>query len=418
MEDEGVPQSPGLNMEHGFIRQIENNQLTRDKQAKEEVARRNRDSNKFHRKVGFHAKPAIEIYRPPSLRTSGEFSLTGSDSDMENYVASFTHPQLQSSGGNNGGKLSKSKSTSHAHRVRFQLEHHVPTATSTSNITTQPLPSSSSSSSTSSAINSSLSEGYILKRSRTYAPGELKSFSNDLDLSGFSVDVQSTIKRAIQDPNQLAARQLMEIVRHLFNRVLESVRYAEPTARLCITIIQKEKNETFLESLLNSCREWYNERDRLASLVSGSNNQSAQPQPPPPVKPNRWVAYVTFLYELYTRLKSRKQSPMVATNTMPSTVVLTLLTECCLLFLRPTSLMGHGEIECLFIVLTSVGRDLATECPQRMQSLMSAVREAFLVPDISPSVHKTLLQLIELNASHWQMMAPAVTYYYPGNQRH
>ncbi|GAB6032647.1 hypothetical protein CHUAL_011525 [Chamberlinius hualienensis] len=328
---------------------------------------------------------------------------------MESYVAGFTHPQpqLQPTKSGGGGRLSKSKSTSSAHRVRFQLEHQVPSTTNTSNSTTQPLSSSS-------VTNSTLPEGYTLKRSKSYAPGELKSFSNDLDLSGFSVDVQSTIKRAIQDPNQLAARQLMEIVRHLFNRVLESVRYAEPTARLCITIIQKEKNETFLESLLNSCREWYNERDRLASLVPSASNQSAQP---PPVKPNRWVAYVTFLYELYTRLKSRKQSPMVATNTMPSILVLTLLTECCLLFLRPASLMGHSEIECLFIVLTSVGRDLATECPQRMQSLMSAVREAFLVPTISPSVHKTLLQLIELNASHWQMMAPAVTYYYPGNQR-
>lgn len=40
------------------------------------------------------------------------------------------------------------------------------------------------------------------------------------------------------DPNLLNARTLMELVRHILDRVVENRKYAEPAAKICITIIE------------------------------------------------------------------------------------------------------------------------------------------------------------------------------------
>ena len=48
----------------------------------------------------------------------------------------------------------------------------------------------------------------------------------------------------------------MDLVRVVFQRLVEGKGMAEPAARFCIAIIEREKNETFLESLLNTCQEW------------------------------------------------------------------------------------------------------------------------------------------------------------------
>ncbi|KAL1419626.1 hypothetical protein MTO96_025197 [Rhipicephalus appendiculatus] len=62
-----VVPSPGLNMEHGFLRKIEENQIQRHYQFKEDVMKRT-ETAKLARRVGLpnkSSKPTIEIYRPP-----------------------------------------------------------------------------------------------------------------------------------------------------------------------------------------------------------------------------------------------------------------------------------------------------------------------------------------------------------------
>lgn len=73
-----------------------------------------------------------------------------------------------------------------------------------------------------------------------------------------------------------------------------------------------------------------------------------------------------------------------------------------------------AQIECLFYVLTCVGRDIETHLPQQLELLLSMVRDAFLNSSASaPTIRRTLLQLIELQASHWQLPGNTVLYYYP-----
>lgn len=73
------------------------------------------------------------------------------------------------------------------------------------------------------------------------------------------------------------------------------------------------------------------------------------------------------------------------------------------------------QTECLFFVLTGVGKDIEVELPHQMCRVMTAARDAFLTTVRVPAVRKTLLQLIEMHAARWQLPAPAVMYYYPGS---
>merc|ERR1712106_685975 len=152
----------------------------------------------------------------------------------------------------------------------------------------------------------------------------LDSESVDVSRLGtFTPDVEATMKQAIEDPNRLSGRSLMELVRQIFTRVVESQKMAETAARFCISIIERERKETFLESLLNNCQEWYHERDHL--LRSDS-------------KSGRWSAFMSFLNE------------------------------------------------CLFLVPTHIGRDLMVEAPGQMTLILSCLREAFLMADAPQQV--------------------------------
>ncbi|XP_045107081.1 uncharacterized protein LOC123502000 isoform X3 [Portunus trituberculatus] len=258
-----------------------------------------------------------------------------------------------------------------------------------------------------------------IKRSKSLGSADLRasqlleSCTAMPDLGPFSPEVMNSITRATNDPNSVSARQLMEVVRHVFTRVVEASRHAEPAARLCISIIQKEKNETFLETLLNTCQEYFQERDRLLR-----NNPPAPYPGFVPAHP-RWIAYMTFLNEMYTQLKRRHVQLMTKrmrnSETPPGLLLLTLLAQCCQVCLKENAVNSLAETECLFFVLTGVGKDIEVELPHQMGRVMTAARDAFLTTVRVPAVRKTLLQLIEMHAARWQLPAPAVMYYYPGS---
>jgi len=70
------------------------------------------------------------------------------------------------------------------------------------------------------------------------------------------------------------------------------------------------------------------------------------------------------------------------------------------------------QIECLFYVLTCIGQDMEQQLPQQLELLMGLVRDAFLnAGESAASIRRTLLQLIELKASHWQLPGNTVLYY-------
>lgn len=227
------------------------------------------------------------------------------------------------------------------------------------------------------------------------------------DIGNFPPEVMAAINNASEDPNQLTARCLMELATHCMNRAVEGRRYSLPISRLCISIISKEQKETFLEALLNTCRQWYQERDNVLGATPNSKN---------PSRP-RFTAFMAFLTEMFCQLKRRQlQLRTQCDGISPALVLLTLLGKCCEDCVK-APVRSLSEIECLFFVLTCIGRDLETHLPQQLEILLANVRDAFLNSNASqPAIRRTLLQLIELQASKWQLPCNTVLYYYPSSK--
>lgn len=217
------------------------------------------------------------------------------------------------------------------------------------------------------------------------------------DLGDFPVEIHADIQQALKDPNEMSARSLMQLVKHVLTRATDNRLYALPAAKLCINIIEKENKETFLESLLNMCQHWYQERDKVLRT-----------------SPSRFPPFMAFLNEMYCQLKrSQLQLKTHYDGVPPQLLLLTLLSKCCMDCLKPPSVPSLTETECLFFTLTAIGRDLEQELPKALEQLLAGVRDAFLAAATVPAIRKTLLQLIELHAANWQLPASAVSYYYP-----
>lgn len=245
-----------------------------------------------------------------------------------------------------------------------------------------------------------------LKRSKSMGASDsqnlatkLKSIvKEDIDLKVFSEEDQVNIKQAIEDPNQLPSRTLMDLVKTIMEKAVEGIKYSESIAKLCVKIIETEKNQTFLESLLNTCQQWYQERDKILRGIKAGDG-------------TRFTAFMWFLTELYGLLK-RHQIKDELESLQPELVLLSVLGKCCQACVS-LPIKCLSETECLFFVLTSIGRDLETEIPQQLEQLLASVRDGFLASAGSASVRRTLLQLIELHASNWQLPGSSVLYYYP-----
>jgi len=227
------------------------------------------------------------------------------------------------------------------------------------------------------------------------------------DLSQFPEELQVLLRQVAADPKRATSRCVMDAVKQLFLCVVESSRYAAAAARYCAYIIELESDATFLESTLNACQEWFQDRDRVLRS--------------PSVSSQRWAAFINFLSEMYLKLKRRQQQQPVVPKSptvqgvllTPDVILLTLLAECCCVTLRKPSAHSMQELECLFFVLTGIGRDVEQELPAKMVQIMAAIRDAFLDASTPSAAQRTLLQLVELRAAKWQLPATAVKYYYP-----
>ncbi|XP_043202578.1 MIF4G domain-containing protein-like isoform X21 [Amphibalanus amphitrite] len=365
-----------------------------------ELPQGGRDPRRRSGMPAMRGKPAMELYRPPTMRSPGFVAacpaVNGFNGSPEAALAAAAAPtaapaplninakefqpvSAAAGGGDGGGSPSKqpppllrSKSSKDARSLKVTFR--------SGGAGDAPAPSDD-------ATNHD---------KRTAALGH------------FSPDVQALLAQAVQEPGRLTGRQTMDLVRHVFTRLVEAARYGEPAARLCLAIIERERTETFLETLLNTCQEWYQQRDRLLRPHQSTFGNGFVPASP------RWIAFITFVNELYALLKRRQ----VATGSRPRAgsavqILLELLAESCQVTLRAPSVNSLAETECVFLILTSIGRDLEQESPAQLERIMAAVRDALINCSLISAVSKTLLQLVELQAARWQLPANTVMYYYP-----
>ncbi|KOX68567.1 CBP80/20-dependent translation initiation factor, partial [Melipona quadrifasciata] len=411
----------------------------------------NNNNNNNNNVTTLKSKPSLEIYRPPGGRTEGTTANT-TNPRLNVHAKEFTmkqndsHPSKSRTNASERSPyyLQHSKSSGNVHRYLYaqqqqqiqhtlQQQHHQTSrhshnqsghhSTGSALRQSHPLDTSASSgnilhgsgrvhfnmdqndvkanAAKPARLTKSLSfvSTYGLKRSKSLNAADVMAakavnISDASELGKFPPVIQDTLLRAIEDPNLLNARALMELVRHILIKTNFKVMRK-------YFLMQKETKETFLESLLNICQQWY--QDRIKMLYDGSNY--------------RYSAFMTFLNEMYCQLKRRQlQLKTQQEGVPPGRVLLTLLWKCCQDCLQPPIVNSLTEPDSLFFILTCIGKDLDTELPAQLQQLLRNLRDAFLAEErILPSVRKTLLQLIELHAAHWQLPAPAVVYYYPGS---
>jgi len=341
------------------------------------------ENQKHFQYFGFQQKS-----RAPGLQRQSQVMMRGGSRDGRDDIPSNN---------NNGARLINQ-------RVKPGKEIYRPPTGGSWNIDAQEFKPLSPAPLTSSRSVDSMRSGLSI----TVKPGarHISSSDNTADMEAdklievFGVEMEEIIKQLLEDPNRVSARSHMELVRQIFSRVVELQKISELAAQFCIYIIERETRETFLESLLNTCQEWYHERERMIR----SENKSG-----------RWAAFMAFLNELYALLK-RKQVQLQSKyeGVAPKLVLLTLLAECCIVTLTQSSVLSLAETEVLFQVLTHLQRDLISEAPGQMSLIVNCLREAFLTSEAPPQARKTLLQLLELQSAGWQLPAEAVMYYYPG----
>ncbi|XP_054924197.1 MIF4G domain-containing protein-like [Dermacentor andersoni] len=206
------------------------------------------------------------------------------------------------------------------------------------------------------------------------------------------------IQKAIHDPASVRGIQWMELARAFCGSVIESNENAGTVATLCIFFSQVDKTRAFLCALIKTTREWF---DRRAELLQAPNGY-----------PRRWTAYVFLVTELFVGLK--RQRAHVSTIAL----LALLLLQSCLVILRTPMTGSSTEMECLRWVLTVAGRDVQSTNAWLMVTLIRRMRNAFAQSDASTMARHTLLELIELHASGWQLNAAQLQYYCPHARLH
>ncbi|XP_073956871.1 CBP80/20-dependent translation initiation factor isoform X2 [Choristoneura fumiferana] len=384
-------------------------------------------------------KPTLEIYRPPGVRTDGVAATATTPTNKLNvHAKEFTmakpadlhnRPAIGVGYGSVGLQHSRSAVLSAQvppHYRPVMPAHALLNSASTTHVPhaqgprvhfklqpqqTFPEKKKSPPSSLSNGNGKSIRPQFVpgLKRSKSLTSADalasgmaaLGLAADAGDLGNFPTEIQECIDKALEDPNAVCARTLMDAVGHLVSRAVESPRYALPAARRCIAVVEREQTETFLESLLNTCQQWYQDREKLLGTIVGGGRP-------------RLMAFLSFLLEMYCQLRRRAIQRRGA-SAQPGQVLLTLICKCCEDCIRQP-VPSAGDTENLFFVLTYIGRDLETQLPGDLERLLSAVRDAFLNTAAAPSIRRTLLQLIELHASRWQLPGCAVLYYYPSSK--
>ncbi|XP_046688327.1 uncharacterized protein LOC124374075 [Homalodisca vitripennis] len=106
----------------------------------------------------------------------------------------------------------------------------------------------------------------------------------------------------------------------------------------------------------------YQERDKvLRSTATGS----------------RYRQYMTFLNEMYVQLKrSQLQLKTQYDGVPPQIMLLTLLSKCFIDCLQAKPL-SKIEIEAIFFILTSIGKDLEHDLPKMMSQVFFNIRDVF-----------------------------------------
>lgn len=156
-------------------------------------------------------------------------------------------------------------------------------------------------------------------------------------------------------------------------------------AKLCGALRDSPSAFALYRGLLSSVSQYFECRDRLRADHF-----------------RMWISFLAFVADLYANIGGGKDGELVNfvfqvfDYLLRAPILETLKIE---------------ELESLISALLSVGYDLERECPDQLSLLKDLIRDAFI--DVSePWARKMILLLLELGASGWKLPAEANEYYF------
>ncbi|XP_075559268.1 uncharacterized protein LOC142590723 [Dermacentor variabilis] len=222
----------------------------------------------------------------------------------------------------------------------------------------------------------------------------------------------SVVEQALLDPDVLTPEQVERLVRVLCKKAIHEADCAEPAAKFCATVIMKETGDTFLDFLMDSCRDHFRQREQLQPGCAGTGKTTEQPRKSGEPS-HRWTGFVSFLAGLLTAITER--GSVVGTKLCGRAFCLAaMLCECCKNMVDAMTQDSAAELECLRFALKSAGSSAERAAPLRVAALAKCLRDRFLAEKCPPGVRVALLELLELRASGWKMEARQERYYTTG----
>ncbi|EYC31655.1 hypothetical protein Y032_0003g1169 [Ancylostoma ceylanicum] len=156
-------------------------------------------------------------------------------------------------------------------------------------------------------------------------------------------------------------------------------------AKLCGSLRDAPSAYALYKGLMSSVSQYFECRDRLRADHF-----------------RMWISFLSFVADLYANIGGGKDGELVNfvfqvfDYLLRAPILETLKIE---------------ELESLISALLSVGYDLERECPDQLSLLKDLIRDAFI--DVSePWARKMILLLLELGASGWKLPAEANEYYF------
>lgn len=208
---------------------------------------------------------------------------------------------------------------------------------------------------------------------------------------------RSLVKDALHDPNSLTSEEVTALVQAVYRQAAMKAEYAKPAANFCVHLITKDRRNVYFNTILDVCRFWFAERQRLLPRWPPATSGQAEQQTWTPQY--HWTAYVAFIASLVAAMNRKARNS--AAPTVPAWYAshfAEIVCECCSIMVQSAAHDVATEMLCLRYVLSSAGSIVARSSPWCMAVLAQCIRKALQNPELGEYAHRIFRDIPELRA--------------------
>lgn len=398
---------PGLDMKHGFLRDIRQTQIQR-LQADGDADERKADAARMARSVGRArkaARPSLQIYRPPGARAA-----EAAEREAQLVAQRAAKNEEASRAAAPGPSSSRVQSVSAMRQpdqrggsATFRNRSHAMLTGG------QPVLAKREELSTGASVNATGARRHDLHQAAmSKVEQEAKSLFLPMQSCWYTEDddvlppatepttskgAKELLRMVLGDAASMSKQELVALTDAILEECLGGLETAKTTAKLCLRIIENGGGDVFLDAMVTtSLRKIFRERESIVTDLEG-----------PTGVPRRWISFLEFITQLFMQLSDIAGNFFTAVTADYRSHIAGIIVCSCLFCLRPPALGHPAELDWLRSVLQHAAPTLQEDIPNSAEVVMNHIRKAFVQPSCSPSSRKKLMDLITLNASTWKI---------------